>query len=328
VAFEQYLFRSQWNSLKRYANRRGVALFGDMPFYVDMNSVDVWWRRDLFQIDENGNASVVAGVPPDYFSQDGQLWGNPIYDWDRMRAEGYQWWRDRLGHQLRQFDMVRIDHFRAIESYWAIPGDATSAREGEWRQGPGDGLLEAVGDEVPLDAVVAEDLGIITPEVRELRDRFGLAGMLVLQFAFDGSADNPFLPVNHIENAVVYTGTHDNDTTLGWYASLDDNTRRYMREVLGDTHAPMPDGLIQAALASPARLAMLPMQDLLGLDSSARMNSPGTASGNWTWRFGWDQVPAGLGADYLARLATTRRCPHLKRAASHPARRPNRRRDF
>jgi 4-alpha-glucanotransferase len=305
--FEQFLFEEQWSDLKKYANARGVCLFGDLPVYVDMDSVEVWWRRDLFQVDACGRARGVSGVPPDYFSEDGQLWGHPIYDWDRMRASGFRWWVDRIRRQLRRFDLLRVDHFRAFEAYWEVPGDAETARVGEWKPGPGAPLLEALGEASTLGALVAEDLGLITAPVRELRDRFGLPGMLVLQFAFDGSPDNPFLPKNHVAHAVVYTGTHDNDTTLGWYRSLSPDLRRRVDQTLAAETPQMPDALIEAACRSIARMAVVPMQDLLRSDSIHRMNTPGTTRGNWGWRFRWEEMDADLATRCRRLLEQTRR---------------------
>lgn len=293
IVFQQYLFELQWSALKRYANNRDVLMFGDLPFYMDRNSVDVWWSRRFFALDDDLEPTLVAGVPPDYFNDEGQLWGNPVYDWDALKREGFDWWRARLEAQLLRFDMLRIDHFRALESYWVVPAGASSAREGHWEQGCGDELLESlhVHESMPL---VAEDLGIITDDVRALRDRFELPGMAVLQFAFDGSADNPHLPQNHVENSVVYTGTHDNDTLVGWYGELDEGTRDYVKAVIGAADRPMPEYLIDVAYASKAGLAMIPLQDLMGLDSNARMNTPGQAQGNWQWRFCWDDLAVSL----------------------------------
>jgi 4-alpha-glucanotransferase len=297
LVFEQYLFELQWAALKRYANARGVRLFGDLPFYMDRNSVDVWWEPGLFALGADGEPLAVAGVPPDYFNADGQLWGNPLYDLEAMERTGFRWWLDRIGTQLARFDLLRIDHFRALESYWAIPADAHTARLGEWLHGRGDALLAALRARLGVIPLVAEDLGLITDEVRALRDRFDLPGMVVLQFAFDGSPDNPHLPEYHRENAVVYTGTHDNDTTVGWYASLEPRAREVVHAKLGvGPEPPVPDFLIDATYASNAALAIVPMQDLLALDSRARMNTPGTATGNWRWRFAWSDVPASLAA--------------------------------
>jgi 4-alpha-glucanotransferase len=302
IAFTQYAFDRQWQRIREHARSKGVLLFGDLPFYVDLDSVEVWWNRRLFCVDAHGRAEAVAGVPPDYFNADGQLWGNPLYNWDAMRADGFRWWVERVRGQLRRFDLLRVDHFRALESCWEIPAGAVSAREGRWQPTPGDELLGTLRQELGAVPLVAEDLGIITAEVRALRDRYGLPGMLVLQFAFDGSPQNPYLPANHVENAVVYTGTHDNDTTAGWYDNLDAGSRARVDSVLASTPGDMPGALIRAAYASPAQLAVLPMQDLLALGSEARMNVPGTTSGNWQWRLRWEQVDAQL-AERCHRLA-------------------------
>ena len=308
IVFEQYLFDLEWTALKRYANDRGVYLFGDLPFYVDLNSVEVWSNRELFALDPDGTPREVAGVPPDYFNEDGQLWGNPLYDWDAMQRRGFDWWLARIEAQLERFDLLRIDHFRALESYWAVPAGAKTAREGEWRKGRGDDLLVALrakhGD-LPL---VAEDLGIITDEVRALRDRFELPRMLVAQFAFDGRADNPHLPANHVRNSVAYTGTHDNDTTAGWYAGLDERARAQVSRALKlDAPPKVPEFLIDAVYDSASELAVIPMQDLLGLGSESRMNVPGRAAGNWSWRFDWAQVDRGLTAVSRVRAERARR---------------------
>jgi 4-alpha-glucanotransferase len=308
IVFEQYLFDLEWTALKRYANDRGVYLFGDLPFYVDQNSVDVWWSRELFALDADGRPREVAGVPPDYFNEDGQLWGNPLYDWSAMQRRGFDWWLERIEAQLERFDLVRLDHFRALESYWAVPADAKTAREGEWRKGVGDELLTALRakhGELPL---VAEDLGIITDEVRALRDRFELPGMAVAQFAFDGRADNPHLPANVVPRAVAYTGTHDNDTTVGWYSGLSDAQRAEVQRALHLT-APLrvPEVLIDAVYDSAAQLAIVPMQDLLGFGTDSRMNMPGTVEGNWSWRFSWDQVGPELVAVSRARAERSER---------------------
>ena len=293
--FEQFLFHLQWQSLRAYAHARGVRLFGDIPIYVAHDSVEVWAHRENFLLQADGMPGAVAGVPPDYFSQDGQKWGNPLYDWARLKADGFSWWDARIRTQLERFDLLRIDHFRGLESYWEIPASASTAREGAWRPAEGAALLEhlrAVLHGLPL---VAEDLGVITPEVAALRDRFELPGMRILQFAFDGSAANAYLPHNHAPNCIVYTGTHDNDTTLGWYSSLDARARAHVDAYFQG--AAQPEATIRAALGSVARLAVIPLQDLLALGREARMNTPATTSGNWTWRFDWDQVPP----DFVAR---------------------------
>jgi 4-alpha-glucanotransferase len=314
LLFEQYLFELEWQALKRYANARGVLLFGDLPFYVDRNSVEVWSEPGLFALDGEGAPLAVAGVPPDYFNADGQLWGNPLYDWDAMERDDFRWWLDRFRGQLARFDLVRIDHFRALESYWEVPAESTTARVGRWRPGRGDALLAVMRREFGDLPLVAEDLGIITDDVRALRDRFDLPGMVVLQFAFDGSPDNPHLPRNHRRRAVAYTGTHDNDTTVGWYGGLDEAARATVARLLGIEREPeVPQFLIEAAYASRAVLAVVPMQDLLGLDAASRMNTPGTAAGNWQWRFDWRQVPGALAAECRARAARHARLADTER---------------
>jgi 4-alpha-glucanotransferase len=298
LRFEQWVFAQQWAQLHEYAAANGVLLFGDLPIFVSLDSADVWASRDLFELDEEGRPTTVTGCPPDYFAADGQRWNNPHYDWDAMAADGYTWWRRRIARQRELFDLVRIDHFRGFEAAWHVPAEASTARDGRWVRGPGAGILEALVDVAGAGTLVAEDLGVITPEVEHLRDSFGLPGMKILQFAFDGSPDNPYLPPNHGELSVVYTGTHDNDTTAGWWAELDESTRSLVRQHLPDPDEPMPWALIHLALASTARLAVVPAQDLLGLDSGSRMNTPGTDEGNWRW-----QAPAGaFDAELAARL--------------------------
>ena len=294
IQFEQYLFFQQWTALKRYANERGIQLFGDMPIFVAHDSAEVWSHRGMFMLDDEGHPQMVAGVPPDYFSATGQRWGNPLYRWDAMQADGFSFWIERMKTQLQLFDLVRIDHFRGFEAFWAIPAEDDHAMNGQWMQAPGDALFERlheIYDPLPL---VAEDLGVITPDVEALRRKYGLPGMKILQFAFSGESSNPYLPFRHERNSVVYTGTHDNDTTRGWYLALDDDHRQYVDNYLGRSREVMPWPLIRAALASRSRLAIIPMQDALGLDSSGRMNLPGTTEGNWGWRFDWSQVEEDL----------------------------------
>jgi len=288
--FEQFIFFQQWMALKDYANRKGVLLFGDIPIFVSYDSADVWANRKIFKLDEDGEMLVVAGVPPDYFSATGQRWGNPHYDWDYLQNSGFQWWLERLQTQLEQFDILRIDHFRGLEAAWEIPAEEPTAQIGRWVKAPGRALLEAIQDRFQSIPLVAEDLGIITDEVEALRDDFNLPGMKILQFAFDGNHDNPYLPINHVQNSVVYTGTHDNDTTEGWGAKLRKDERDYIFEYLGFPNCSLHCALIQAALASVAHLAILPMQDILELGSEHRMNTPGTTEGNWQWRFQWEQL--------------------------------------
>lgn len=296
VCFQQFLFYHQWRAVKAYANDRGVLLFGDMPIFVAHDSVDVWVDRRLFNLDRSGRPVTVAGVPPDYFSATGQRWGNPHYRWDVMARDGYRWWIRRIESHLAMLDLVRIDHFRGFEAFWEIPADSADAIDGRWMDGPREPLFDALLAHFGTLPFVAEDLGMITPEVYALRDRYGLPGMKILQFAFDGTADNPYLPHNHRPAAVVYTGTHDNDTTLGWFQGLAPQTRGYVEEYLGRPGEPMPWPLIRSAMASTAAMAVFPMQDVLALDGAHRMNVPGTTEGNWRWRFGWSQVPADLAA--------------------------------
>jgi 4-alpha-glucanotransferase len=295
VRFEQFLFFRQWMDLRHYANDHGVLLFGDIPIFVAYDSAEVWANRQWFVLDEQGGLKVVAGVPPDYFSETGQRWGNPHYNWQALADDGYRWWLERIRTQLELFDLMRIDHFRGFEAYWEIDAAAETAVEGRWVAGPGTDFFEALRqafDDLPL---VAEDLGVITPEVTALRRQFGLPGMKILQFAFDGSTDNPYLPHNHEKLSVVYTGTHDNNTTLGWYEELPEQQRSFVRDYLGIETAGMPWPLMRAALASVAQIAVLPMQDVLGLDASHRMNIPGVAEDNWRWRFQWEQLLPGYG---------------------------------
>jgi 4-alpha-glucanotransferase len=296
IVFEQFLFFRQWKALRAYAAGRGIRLFGDMPIFVAQDSAEVWAHPQDFDLNPDGSPRVVAGVPPDYFSATGQRWGNPLYRWERMEAEGFRFWLDRVRTQLRLFDMVRIDHFRGFEAYWEIPAEEEYAIHGRWVKALGDELFERLHQRFGNLPLIAEDLGFITPEVENLRRKYRFPGMKILQFAFSGGADNPYLPFRHHRDSVVYTGTHDNDTSLGWYLALDPDERAFVKEFLGYPTEPMPWPLIRAALASRAYLAILPMQDLLALDGDHRMNVPGTVEGNWTWRFAWDWVPADLSA--------------------------------
>ncbi len=309
VKFEQFVFFEQWQELREHARDKGIALFGDMPIFVHLDSADVWANPGEFRLDENGQPLVVTGVPPDYFSADGQRWGNPHYDWQRMEAEGFAWWIQRVASQQKLFDLIRVDHFRGFQACWEIPVQAPTAIDGKWVTAPGKELFKAISGACGDVPFVAENLGIITPEVEELRHAFGLPGMLILQFAFDGSPKNPYLPHNHRSLEVVYTGTHDNDTTLGWYEGLDTATRQRVHQYFGNPTEEMPGLLIRGALASVAGLAILPMQDLLGLGSEHRMNVPGTTSGNWRWRFNWGDIEADLPARMLDLLGQYDRLP-------------------
>jgi 4-alpha-glucanotransferase len=294
LRFHQFVFSSQWHELRQYANEKDVMLFGDMPIYVHMESADVWAYQDLFDLDENRQPVTVTGVPPDYFSAEGQLWGNPQYDWQRMRETGFDWWLQRFHSAAREFDIARIDHFRALQAYWEIPAHATSAKEGHWVQAPGRELLQQVQEQCPQLCLVAENLGTIGPEVEALRAEFSLPGMVILQFAFDGNPENPYLSHRHQHGDIVYTGTHDNNTTLGWFDSLTDELRGGVYRYFNHPRESMPWMLICQAMASPCVTAMVPWQDFLGLGERDRMNTPGTTEGNWQWRFSWDQVSDDL----------------------------------
>jgi 4-alpha-glucanotransferase len=309
VMAEQYRAAVHWQGIRAMAAERGVRLFGDMPIFVAHDSADVWAQRHLFLLDPEGHPTVVAGVPPDYFSETGQRWGNPHYNWSLMQADGFAWWRARLRAHFEWFDLVRIDHFRGLVAAWAIPASESTAIQGEWRAAPGVALLQSIIDEMGKLPLVAEDLGIITPEVTALRYEFGLPGMAVLQFAFDQHADNPHKPDNVYVETVYYTGTHDNDTTLGWWQSLPDPARQQVMQQLGiDDPAAVPDAMIATVLASRAILAVLPLQDVLHLGSTARMNTPGTDNGNWAWRFDWDALSPGLASRLHQQLQKAHRC--------------------
>lgn len=288
--FGQFLFDRQWGALKAFAHERGIKIIGDAPIFVALDSSDVWANPDEFLLDADRLPTVVAGVPPDYFAADGQHWGNPIYDWHRMEATGYAWWVARVLRQLKQVDLIRLDHFRGFRQAWHIPAAAETARVGKWVDGPGLKLFERLRGALGGLPLIAEDLGLITPDVEELRDELALPGMRVLQFALNGPVDLHW-PHNFVPNCVCYTGTHDNDTTHGWYSTLTDHDRHYLALTLGKGGGGNEVGwdMIRAAWASVGALAVAPLQDVLGLGSDARMNKPGVASGNWRWRFRLDQ---------------------------------------
>lgn len=280
----QFVFFEQWFELKSYANQQGVEIFGDLPIFVAENSADVWANRQLFHLDEEDQPTYVAGVPPDYFSKTGQRWGNPLYHWERMAADKFSWWDARFQWNLQLFDLVRVDHFRGFAACWEIPATEKTAINGKWRPVPGEQLFQHLQTKFTELPIVAEDLGVITPDVEQLRDQFNLPGMKILQFAFDSGPTNPYLPHNHLPNSVVYTGTHDNNTSCGWWKSLSAAGKTQIKDYLQRPCRDMPWPLIETALASVANLAVIPMQDLLKLDGGARMNRPGTARGNWQWR--------------------------------------------
>ena len=294
IKFTQFIFFKQWFELKAYANQHHIAMFGDIPIFVAFDSADVWANPDLFKIDKHCNMTVVAGVPPDYFSSTGQRWGNPHYNWRAMQKEDFKWWLARMHTQNSLFDMVRIDHFRGLEAAWEIPATADTAINGKWQVAPGNLLLAAIKKRFKKMCLVAEDLGIITDEVNALRHEYNMPGMKILQFAFGGGDDNLYLPHNVEANSVVYTGTHDNDTTLGWYQQLEENAKKHLHSVLNTDEPDMPNALIDMALATKADLAIIPMQDILALDSTNRMNTPGTLGGNWVWRFDWPELTPQL----------------------------------
>jgi len=292
--FLQFVFFSQWGALKCYCNEKGIRIFGDVPIYVDFQSADLWAGPQLFQLSDDRRPSVVAGVPPDYFSATGQRWGNPLYDWGALRATGYDWWMKRMGHNLGLFDLVRVDHFRGFVAFWEIPAGEESAVNGRWVEAPADDFFRILFERFPGAPIIAEDLGVITPDVKEVMGRFGMPGMKVLLFAFgEDLPANPYAPHNHIANCVLYPGTHDNNTVRGWFegeASEEDKQR--LSDYIGRpaTAGEVHWELIRLAQMSVADLVIVPMQDVLGLGSSARMNLPATTEGNWRWRLLPDQL--------------------------------------
>jgi 4-alpha-glucanotransferase len=298
--FTQFLFYRQLDALRTYAHSRGVKLIGDVPIFVSLDSADVWSQPELFRLDKNRRPTVVTGVPPDYFSETGQLWGNPHYDWQRMERDGFAWWVARLKATLRQVDLVRLDHFRGFAAAWEVPAGAKTAIKGEWVRGPGAKLLQALHRGLSGLPLIAEDLGVITPDVDALREEFDLPGMRVLQFAFDRPS-NRFLPHHYTSNSVVYTGTHDNDTMIGWYWSLDEGGRATVRRYFPWVGNDIAWEMIRIAWASVADYAIVPLQDVLTLGTEARMNYPGIPEGNWRWRFTEGQLTAGH-LDGLAEL--------------------------
>jgi 4-alpha-glucanotransferase len=282
--YVQYLFHTQWQALKSYGNQLGIRIIGDLPIYVSLDSADVWASPGSFQLGGDGRPTAVAGVPPDYFCAEGQLWGNPLYDWDAMKRDGFGWWIRRVDGAAKRFDAIRIDHFRAFESYWAVPADASTAREGRWVKGPGMDLLAVLTGWFPNLRFIAEDLGLLTPAVHALREASGLPGMKVLEFAFSGP-DNAYLPHSYEPHCVCYTGTHDNDTAVGWYRSAAPAERRFAEAYLGASGVEeVREALLRAGLGSVAELFIAQMQDWLGLGSEGRVNTPGVAGGNWRWR--------------------------------------------
>lgn len=302
-SFIQFIFFRQWKALKTYANKKGIEIIGDIPIFVSPDSADVWAHKELFQLDSKGHPTAIAGVPPDYFSKDGQLWGNPLYNWPIHKKTKYQWWIQRIQHQLELTDWFRIDHFRGFEAYWSVPATEKTAIHGKWIKGPGtdffDTILRAFDGKLPI---IAEDLGIITPEVEELRDHYDFPGMKILQFAFNVLENNNYLPYNYIENCICYTGTHDNNTTKGWYIEADEVLKDKARRYLSCDGNHIHWDFIRLALSSVARFAIFPLQDVLGLDGNSRMNVPGVAIGNWAWRFQEQDLEEWI-SSYLKQLS-------------------------
>ncbi len=300
----QWQFFRQWRELRTYATGKGIAIIGDIPIFVGYNSADVWSHRELFLLDAKGKPTVVAGVPPDYFSATGQLWGNPLYDWEMLGRQGYAWWIERFQSLLNLFDIIRVDHFRGFEAAWHVPVKEKTAIHGTWVKAPGISLFDTLVAALGTMPIIAEDLGIITPEVVALRDRYDFPGMKIVQFAFDSGPSNSYLPHNYQKNSVVYTGTHDNDTTAGWFASLSDSQRSRINTYAGCSGKDTVECLLRMVLMSVSNTAIIPFQDLLNLGSEARMNIPGTAFGNWGWRFSWDMVDQ----DFAGRIRETVEC--------------------
>jgi 4-alpha-glucanotransferase len=306
LQWQQFELHARWLQIRQTANRMGILLFGDIPLFVAHDSADVWANPDRFLLDSQGRLEVVTGVPPDYFSATGQRWGNPHYNWEAMKSAHFDWWLLRMDYHLEMFDIVRIDHFRGLEASWVINATCDTAVDGHWEKMPGDELLAAIRDRAGYLPIVAEDLGIITPEVTALRKKYHLPGMSVMQFGFDAFEDNPNKPQNVEPDRVVYTGTHDNNTTRGWFESLDPETQRHVMQVLGmdtgqetgtasvDLAGQVVDRLVDSAMNTRASLCMIPLQDVLHLGSAARMNTPGTVNGNWQWSFQWNQLESKI----------------------------------
>lgn len=293
--FLQFIFYKQWFELKDYANARGIAVIGDTPIFVAFDSADVWANKELFYLDSKGYPTIVAGVPPDYFSATGQLWGNPLYKWDVHEADGFKWWVNKVEGALKIVDILRIDHFRGFEAYWTIEYGAENAIKGEWVKAPGMALFEAIRKDLGHDIpIIAEDLGVITPGVVKLRDTFGLPGMKILQFGFETTEDNGFLPHHFVPNSVCYTGTHDNDTTLSWFGGIDEPAKDKIRRYLNTDANSIVWDMIRACWASVSRMALIPLQDAMYLGGDARMNTPGKPAGNWQWRYTDDMLSDGL----------------------------------
>jgi 4-alpha-glucanotransferase len=310
--FQQFLFFRQWRKVKNHAADRGICIIGDLPIFVAFDSADAWSHQELLFLDKRGSPTVVAGVPPDYFSETGQLWGNPLYNWKRHKERGYRWWIERIRTNLRLVDSLRLDHFRGFEGYWEVPAEEPTAEKGRWVKGPGAAFFHVLKRELGNLPLIAEDLGVITPPVEKLRDCFGLPGMKVLQFAFEGERDNAYLPHNYLRNCVVYTGTHDNDTTIGWYENEAWDVRDQIRRYLGRDGNDIAWDLIRLAFASVANMAVIPLQDAMKLGSEARMNVPSRSQGNWQWRFTRGMLTLEIGGRLRELAELYHRCPRIK----------------
>lgn len=316
--FAQFLFFHQWFKLKKAANEKGIKIVGDLPIFVAYDSADVWANKELFTVDEDGKLVWVAGVPPDYFSETGQLWGNPLYKWEEMEADDFLWWRNRFEKLFEIVDVVRIDHFRGFEAYWRIPGDAVNAVNGKWVKAPGKKLFNTVEKYLGKLPIIAEDLGVITDGVVELRDKFDFPGMKILQFAFGSKMEHNFLPHNFVRNCVVYTGSHDNETTKGYFDTAkhtkhENDIYEFTQKYLNYYGEDITGEMIRIAYASVADTVVIPMQDILKLGNEARMNFPGKFGGNWNWRFTWDQVPYGIADHYKLLAEIYERVPEVKK---------------
>jgi len=295
----QYEFFNQWFDVRGYANDKGIVIIGDIPIFVDHNSADVWSHSEYFEVDDDGNRVLISGVPPDYFSETGQLWGNPLYRWTKLEENGFDWWIKRFEQMFNLFDAIRVDHFRGFEAYWEVNADEKTAINGRWVKGPGYKLFDTIKDELGELPIIAEDLGVLTEEVIKLRDNYNFPGMKILQFAFSDNEANSFLPHNYqSQNCVVYTGTHDNDTTIGWYQSASDMEQHRAREYTRSDGSNINWELIRMGMLSVARMAIFPMQDYMNLGTDHRMNYPGTSSGNWKWRFTWEMLE-NINQDYI-----------------------------
>jgi 4-alpha-glucanotransferase len=306
---QQYRIDRAWRRVRSHADALGIRLFGDIPIFIAHDSADTWSNPGNFLLDANGQPTHVTGVPPDYFAADGQRWGNPHYRWDRMQADGFGWWLDRMHRQFELFDLIRIDHFRGLVAVWMIDAACETARDGYWQETPGDALLATLAEHYPTLPIVAEDLGIITDAVRDLRRKYALPGMAVLQFAFDNFDDNPHKPWNITHDCIAYTGTHDNDTTTGWFNALQPHERDFVFDMLQQPHTDDIAGLLlTTAMQSEAWLAIAPLQDYLRLGSEARMNTPGTNTGNWSWQFNWDMLKPELAQEIRSMVEATGRC--------------------